>query len=229
VQVVTAGGSVTHGVSVIRAAGDSQTCGMATDQAPHPNCRSPIQVFLWRIPGRGGVEEGPPGMVRVDLVSGDPEARWDVYIDDRVACTTPCTQWVNPSRPIFLRTREDSRFGPPDKVGVLNLGPYATGGPMQLQAHPTSNGLMSTGIVFTGLGGFGVMMGGMLSLLACDDPDRAGLCTGGLITMGAGAAVAVGSVPLILLALPRAEVFPLYRSEDGATIQVGPGSVSGTF
>jgi hypothetical protein len=89
---------------------------------------------------------------------------------------------------------------------------------------------MSTGIVFTSLGGAGVMMGGMLSILGCNDPDRAGLCTGGLITMGAGAVVAASSVYLILAALPRAEVFPLYRSEDGATtIQAGPGYVSGTF
>lgn len=231
--VVQAGGKMTRGAGLVRSAGETQACSESTEGAPHPNCRSPIQAFLWSIPGRAEHLEGPAGTVRVDIVSGSADSRWDVYVDDEVICSTPCQRWLNPSRPIYLRARDNGMIGAPDRIRLAGLGPQAYGGAVQLQAHPTSQGKFVTGITFTSLGGMGVMTGGMLALLGCRDEERAGLCSGGLITAGAGALVAAGSVWLILDSFPKAEVVPLYQLNPGGgtvvTTTVGPGFVSGTF
>ena len=53
---------------VIRSAGDWKACDEGTEDGPAPNCRSPIQVFLW--PSRAArPRRGPAGTVRVDLLS----------------------------------------------------------------------------------------------------------------------------------------------------------------
>jgi len=228
-EVVSAGGKVSQEVAVVRSAGDAQACGEATDQAPNPNCRSPVQVFLAPLPGRAGVEEeGPPGMVKVEMVSAAADSRWDVYMDDEVICSTPCTRWLDPHRPLLLRAREQ-RYGFADKLWLRGLGAYDNVGPVQIQAHPTAKGEMATGISFAGVGGMAVAMGGMLSLTGCAlDTSHAGLCNAGLISIGAGALVAAGGAWLILDALPKVEIVPAY-GEDGVAVQLGPGIVSGRF
>ena len=39
----------------VHSAGDWDACASSTDEAPHPDCRSPIQVFLWPIAGRASL------------------------------------------------------------------------------------------------------------------------------------------------------------------------------
>src|SRR5262249_37337119 len=185
-------------------AGVPDSCGESTDEAPHTNCRSPVQVFLWSIPGRVA-EEGPPGWVKADFVSANANSRWDVYIDDQVVCTTPWSKWVNPDRPVLMRARDDGLpFMGPDKITMTNLtaeGPVA--GALQLQAHPTSRGELVTGITFTSFGGLGVMTGIALAASGCggssSDP-----CTRGLVALGGGAPLTPRAVLLILGSMPRA-------------------------
>src|SRR4029077_1886356 len=100
---------------------------------------SQTRASLRPRPGRTG-EEGPPGTVKVDFVSGDASSRWDVYADDVVICTTPCARFVNADHPVMLRARDDSFGGTPDKVRVLNLLDHAAEGRVQLQAHHTRRG-----------------------------------------------------------------------------------------
>jgi hypothetical protein len=209
---------------VVRSAGDWQACASGTAEAPHPNCGSPIQMFLAPIPGRGA-EEGPPGTVKVDLVSANASARWDVYVDDQVICTTPCGKWLHPDRPIFLRTRDDGFLRMPDRIQLTSLAPYREA--VQVQAHATNQGKLATGIVFTSFGGMGVMTGLMLGLLGCSG-ERAGLCTGGLITGAAGGLLAAGSIFLILDAMPRAEIIPAAGSSM-PYVAVGLGGARGRF
>ena len=152
----------------MRAAGDPAVCGAGTDEGPQANCASPIQVFLSPLPGRAA-EEGPPGAVKVDFVSGNPASRWDVYADDQVVCTTPCARWVDPHRPVMLRTREGGGFmGPPsDRVQVPNLLEHAGQPHLQLQAHGTAHGKLVTGITFTALSGMAALTGVTLTALGC--------------------------------------------------------------
>jgi hypothetical protein len=224
-----AGGSVDRSTGVLRSAGDARACGEDAGGAPHANCRSPIQAFLWRIPGRGA-EEGPPGTIQVDLVSANPSARWDVYYDDEVICSTPCSRWLDPSRPLLFRSRDRGAFGGgSERIQVRDLEPHAQAGAVQVQAHPTSNGKMATGITFTSLGGMAVVTGIALTAIGCGG-DRAGLCTGGLVTLGAGAAVTSGAISLIYDALPRAEIRAAGgRGDPTISIAVGPGFVAGRF
>jgi hypothetical protein len=215
---------------VVRSAGDWQACGQGTDAAPHANCRSPIQVFLWPIPGRAA-EEGPPGTVKVDLVSANPSHRWDVYYDDEVICSTPCSRWLDPGRPLLLRARDAGLMRGSERIRVTDLEPYAASGALQVQAHGTANGKLATGITFTTFGGMALLTGLALTPIGCGGGEHAssGLCTGGLVTLGAGAAVTLGSVAMILDALPRAEIRPGGPTGRGITVAFGPGFVGGTF
>lgn len=222
------GGRVDRSAGLIRAAGDWQACAQGTWEAPHPNCRSPIQVFLWPIPGRGG-EDGPVGTVKVDLVSANPSTRWDVYYDDEVICSTPCARWLDPSRPLLLRSRDGAFGRGAERLAVRDLEAHA--GAVQIAAHGTSHGKMATGITFTSLGGMAVVTGIALTAIGCGGSDgSSGLCTGGLVTLGAGAAVTGGAISLILDALPRTEIRTA-AGPRGHTVQVafGPGFVAGRF
>ncbi len=224
------GGRSDRSAGLVRSAGDWQACGQGTDAAPHANCRSPIQVFLWPIPGRG-VEEGPAGTVKVDLVSANASNRWDVYYDDEVICSTPCSRWLDPSRPLLLRAREAGFMRGSEKIRVSELDPWAGSGAVQVQAHGTAQGKLATGITFTTFGGMALITGLALTPIGCGGGEFAssGLCTGGLVTLGAGAAVTIGSVMMILDALPRAEIRPGGPTGRGITVAFGPGYVGGTF
>ncbi len=213
---------------IVRSAGDWQACTQGTDASPHPNCRSPIQAFLWPIPGRAA-EDGPPGTVKVDLVSANPSARWDVYYDDVVICTTPCSRWLDPARPLLLRTRDNRFMRPPERIFVPDLEAAAGSGGVQVQAHATSEGELVTGITFTTFGGMALFTGIALSAAGCGDATRQGMCTGGLTSLAAGLAVTAGSVWMIVDSLPRAEIRPGGAAGRPVTVAVGPGFVTGTF
>jgi hypothetical protein len=217
--------------SAVRAAGDAEACARTTADGPDPSCASPIQVHLAAVPGRGAAV-GPPGTVRVDFLSGSSDRRWDVTYDDEVICTTPCSRWLDPLRPVSLRTREDGWAGRPDRLQLAHLGPAASGsGAVSLVATPTRVGRLATGITFTALGGMAAITGTALLGAGCSDPDRSGLCTGGGISLAVGALVTTGAVLLILDSLPQAEVFPSGRpgGTAGATVVFGPGFVAGRF
>jgi hypothetical protein len=225
-----AGGSRNRSATLMRSAGDPDSCGQATDQAPHANCASPIQVFLTPIPGRAA-EEGPPGAVKVSFVSGNPASRWDVYADDQVICTTPCARWVDPTRPIMLRTREGGSFlSASDRVQVPNLLGQSSQH-LQLNAHGTANGELVTGITFTTFSGMAVITGITLTALGCGSSEHSGFCTGGLISLAAGAAALAGSLYLILDSRAHPEILP---ADDARTLArrrllVGPGFLAGSF
>jgi hypothetical protein len=226
----SAGGKIDRSLGLVRAVGDPDACRDATDAGPSFGCGSPVQAFLWAIPGR--VEEGPAGTVKVDLVSANANSRWDVYYDDQVICTTPCSRWLDPTRPILLRTREDFGFGRgPDKIRLSDLGEAASAGEVQLQAYPTSQGQLATGIVFTSFGGMAVLTGGMLMIAGCSDGERAGMCSSGGVTMAAGALVTAGAIWLMVDSLPHAEIVPAggRGGAYGPMVRIGPGIVTGRF
>jgi hypothetical protein len=231
-EIGKAGGHRDRSEGLVRSAGVPDSCGESTDTAPHPNCRSPVQAFLWTIPGRAG-EEGPPGMVKTAFVSANANARWDVYIDDQVACTTPCSKWVDPGRPVLLRAREDGFVMGPDKIQLNNLAAdRPAAGALQLSAHPTARGELVTGLTFTSLGGLAALSGVALTAVGCGSDTHDGMCAAGAISLGVGALVVAGSIWLILDALPKADIAPLSGALPAprrAGFRVGPGFVYGTF
>ena len=220
-----AGAKTGRSAGLIRAAGDRATCFQDAAAGPSAGCRSPIQVFLWPIPGRAAAE-GPPGTVKVDLVSANAAARWDVYYDDQVACTTPCSRWLDPARPLYLRTRDEgSYYSRPDRIRVHDLERYAGDGALQLQAHPTSQGKLASGIVFTTFSGMATVTGIVLTAVGCSG-SSVGLCGGGATTLGVGAVALWASINLILDSRAHAEFLP---GGGGRSLRVGPGFVGGRF
>jgi hypothetical protein len=215
-----ASGQRSRSARVVHAAGQAGECGAATDQGPSHECGSPLQVFLLPIPGRAE-EVGAAGTVRVDFVSASASTRWDVYVDDDAACTTPCARWVDPERPLAMRARDL-----PDKVQVGRID--ADRGPLQIAATPRSNGKFITGLTFTALGGMATISGISLTAIGCSSDERQGMCTAGLISLGAGALVTVGSVWLILASAPRASVRPLFQT-DSLSLALAPTGLSGSF
>src|SRR5205807_260095 len=134
-------------------AGAASACSTATDQAPAGECASPVQMFLAAIPGRGE-PEAPPGTVKVDFVSEGSSTQWDVYVNDQATCTTPCSRFVDPARPLAMRTHTD---GDIQRVEVKHV--LQGVGPVQIAALPRRNGEFVTGLAFTAFGGMGVISG----------------------------------------------------------------------
>lgn len=184
------------------------------------------QADEWAAPSRGE-RPGAAGTIRVDLLSGHASARWDVYYDDEVICTTPCTRQLDPSHPLLFRTRDEGRYSRrSDRVRIPHLLPFADAGGVQVQAMPTAHGRLSTGIVFTSLGGMAAITGIALAGVGCST-DHAGMCTAGAITGIVGGLVTAGSISMIVNSLPHAE----FRVPGGGTgrVTLGPGGAVGTF
>ena len=224
--------STDRSAGLLRSAGDFEACSSATDDSPHGNCASPVQVFLAPLPGRAG-DEGPPGTVKVDFVSGDPSSRWDVYSDDQVICTTPCARFVQPAHPVLLRARDGAYGMSADKVAVPNLLDQAALGHLQLRAEPTARGELASGIVLTTFSGMAVLTGVTLASIGCFG-GHSGFCTAGSITLGVGGAALAGSIWLIVDAQPRAELgptepAPMMLARRPRRLLIGPTGVAGVF
>jgi len=202
-SVGSTGGGMSQSGRLVRSAGVPEQCGTSTAEGPSHECASPLQVFLAPIAGRAD-DAGPPGSVMVDFVSSSASARWDVYVDDAATCTTPCSVYVDPQRPLVMGVRDRT-----DKVRIARLDRAA--GPVQISAQPRSDAKFVTGLTFTALGGMGVISGIALTGVGCSMDDQPGMCTGGEITLGISAAVTAGAIWLILGSRPRATVRPLFE------------------
>ena len=88
--------------SVLREAGAPAQCELASETNPHPDCASPIQMFLQALPANI-VDRGPVGTVKVKFLPVRAAQDWDVLVGDRTVCKTPCERWVDPAMPYTLK------------------------------------------------------------------------------------------------------------------------------
>lgn len=170
---------------------------------------------------RPPVVEAPKGQVPVEFVSGYVGREWDVYVGAQQVCTTPCKGFVEPWRPIVLRS-----YG--DRVQLSSgVAEYRDVGPVRVRAIGEDGGARAGGITFTALGGMGVVTGGFLAL-AGTLAERPGLAEAGLYTaVGSGALLAAG-LAVLLNSGPHAE-FYAFDGERPVRLLFGPGSVKGEF
>jgi hypothetical protein len=195
-----AGTKTNSSETMLREAGDFESCKQSTDETPDLGCSSPIQAFLVPLP-RFAKERGS-GTLRVTFSAGDAERPWELRSNQQFVCRTPCTRWLNPGEKYQLRTESGPAL---ETVDVPDLRRYGTANGLEVRAHPRQNGAFLGGIVATGLGGGLAFMGGMLALAGAAG-DREGLVTAGAITAGVGL-VAVGpGVWLLVSSGSRAEV-----------------------
>ena len=192
--------------TLVREAGDPEMCKSSTEQAPHGECRSPIQMFLQPLPDTL-VDRGPPGTVKVRFVTGVANKKWKVVVGDRELCETPCERWVDPVMPYAMRS-DEGFMQQNNVVEVPDLREYEGQGAMQVKAHPRSMAGLAGGVTATTFGGLGVAAGVVFLAVGCPSEDHKGFCTAGAITFPIGGLLTGGGIYLIVNSGARAEVAP---------------------
>jgi hypothetical protein len=176
------------------------------------------------------VQEPPPGMVAVSVVSEDERQVWDVYADRDLVCTTPCTQWFSPRQHLVLRSREGDELFVPGVDREAQRARHA-----MLVAEGTSYAKRVNGIVFTTFGGMGVVTAITLTAVGCSQvQERGGMCTAGLITGGASVPVTALALWMLLDSSPKAHVLPVFKSraqhgQPPVTFSLAPNGIVGSF
>ena len=219
-----AGGAKTSSSeSLLREAGDFDSCKASTDETPEMNCSSPIQAFLTPLP-RFAKERGS-GTLRVTFAAGTSDKAWELRANQQFVCRTPCSRWVSPADTYQLRTETGPDF---QTVDVPDLSRYAGAGNLEVRAYERRNGAFLGGLTAVGLGGALGFMGGMLAL-AGGVADRPGLTLGGGITAGVGLAAIGPGVYLIVSSGSKAEVRSDRGLEDGGYRSAPSLDVQGAF
>ena len=178
----------------------------------------------------GPVEEPPPGMVSVSVVSEYEPQVWEVYAGRKLVCTTPCTKWFSPRQSLVLKSPEG------DELFVPGVGREALKARHAiLVAEGSSYAKHVNGIVFTTLGGMGVVTAITLTAVGCSQiQERAGMCSAGLITGGVSVPVTAFALWMLLDASPKAHVLPVFkaraqRGQPPVTFSLAPNGIAGTF
>src|SRR5205085_3753792 len=152
------------------------------DAAPHPECASPIQIFLQPLPSNI-VDRGPSGTVKVKFMPVKPQQEWEVVVGDRTICKTPCERWVDPAMPYTLKY-DPGLFQRNEYLDVPDLRAQAAHERLEVRAMPRSTGEFVGGIMLASFGGIGVVTGTSLTAIGCS--KGGGLCTAGLVTLPLG-------------------------------------------
>ena len=170
-----------------------------------------LAIIALIVVARGALAQAQPSVVppemQVQVPTGSAHAifastsalRWDVIIDQNVACVTPCALWVPPLE--FVTLRIEGRRSQELEVG------YLPPGELMVQAEPRKEGEFAAGVTFTALSGMAVVTGITLTAVGCATKNGT-MCNAGLITGGAGLLGLVPSIWLINDGLPRAHVSP---------------------
>jgi hypothetical protein len=193
--------------SLLKEAGSPEACKDSTNDSPSAECNSPIQIFLWPLP-KELADRGPPGTVKVNFLSANPDHEYDVGVNDRVLCKTPCDRWVDPAIPFSFRY-ERGLFQQNERIEMPDLRDYqASGDRLDARAHPTQTGKLVTGMMMTTFGGLGVATGITLAAIGCPSDDKKSLCTAGVITFPVGVGLTIPGILLMVNARSRVEITP---------------------
>jgi hypothetical protein len=194
--------------TLLREAGDFDSCKLSTDETAELGCSSPIQAFLVPLP-RFAKERGA-GTTRVTFTAGNSERAWELRSNQQFVCRTPCTRWINPSENYQLRTESGPEL---ETVEVPDLARHLDSGELEVRAHQRNKGAFIGGIVATGVGGGFAFIGGFLAL-AGGLAEKDGLLIAGAITGGIGLVAVAPGVYLIATSGSKAEV----RSNQGVLL-----------
>lgn len=246
---VGAGAESRREESTVREAGDPARCSESTPSAPHPQCASPIQVFLTpvRQPEPAPGVPGAPALVepekRADAVHITfPEREgehWALYDEGgRLLCEVPCTRWVPRASGYKLRRQSDAKeVELPDRLGNV------PGSEARAKYNPERGAPLWGAITFYGLGVPAAIGGTVVLILGLSaEEDERGESKQGFY-LGASAmylSIAAGTAVWYWLftdwAHFEAEPIRSGRAAPGAErrarapqLFLGPGSISGTF
>lgn len=146
----------------------------------------------------------------------ESSSAWDVAVDGKPVCATPCTLELTPYQFASLRSQEDN----PVILDVGRLPP----GDLVVTGKPLHDGMYAGGIVATTFGGMAAVVGVTLTAIGAAQ-DRSGMLTAGLINLAAGGVTVAGGIWLMVNALPTVSI-----GQQGAPRAAG-GTVglAGTF
>lgn len=155
-----------------------------------------LASFLLPWPGRATAQPRAPTRATFVSTSSEP---WDVTVDGRPACTTPCTLELDPVQFVGLASQER-------RPVLLDVGRLPPGAHV-VTGKPLERGMYAGGIVATTLGGMALVVGITFTAVGAAK-DRAGMKTAGLITGAAGLVALGGGIYLMLSAVPGVSVEP---------------------
>lgn len=176
---VGAGAASRSAESVMREAGDPALCVESTEASPHPQCASPIQVFL--VPT--GARAAPATAAAPGAVSDEQRARelggnnvsfparddehWLLRDGSRVLCELPCTRWIPPASGYHLERQGDgAKVELPDRLGG------APGSSVSAEYHPERGSPLLAALAFYGVGVPCAIGGTVLLILAASDTEK---------------------------------------------------------
>jgi hypothetical protein len=200
--MVGAGAATKSSETILREAGAVDSCAESTAQSPHPDCRSPIQMFLAPLPWTRDAEV-PAGMTRAKLL-GSRGVNWEVSANGQPLCTTPCDRDLDPTTSLQFASPDKGFFAPKDSIDVPPLRDVTSANNIVVRGEPTSFGLFALGLSATSLGGMAVLAGIPLTIVG--GVKENGLLTAGIVSGGVGLAVLIPGIMAITAALPHPEI-----------------------
>lgn len=150
----------------------------------------------------------PPPAAQVLPTAGAParatfmstaQQQWNVWVDQQLMCTTPCTLALTTAQFVSLKTQDDE----PIRLDVGNV----PAGDVVVRGKPLQTGLYATGVTFTALSSAALATGITLFTIGAAT-DRTGMRNAGLYTGIPGAIGLYGSIYLMRKALPKVSVGP---------------------
>ena len=242
---------------VLREAGIRESCAESTDQAPHVQCGSPIQLFLQPLPDRGPAAPVPASSpadvnraaaIQIRFPKPDDEDEiWTLRAPGgKVLCTLPCEEWVGPVSGNYLQ--REPRNG--QKQAILPLPqsfPHPVGSRVTAEfqterGNPTLAKWTLWGAIPTGIMGVGLSTYGIVQMArTCEDsitgqPDDC-FPPGGVL-LGAGIFfMAMSGAGIWWNAYSREERFNTYETlgqkqgsrDPGVRVMLTPDGFAGTF
>jgi hypothetical protein len=204
--VGSAHGSTSSSEVLVREAGDPARCGESSDEKANGQCSSPIQMFLSPLPGAQR-DQAPSGQIEVRFMTGDPEITWEVVIDNKPVCATPCTRFVHPASPVLLREKDASFLRGQAIREVDSLQDHVAEAPLDLVVHSKHTARRAAGITFVSLSGVAAATGITLTAVGFAG-DSKGVSTAGLIIAPIGLVSLGGSLWFFLSTPQNYDVYP---------------------
>jgi hypothetical protein len=171
----------------------------------------------------------PANVVGVHFDSDRDGRQWQVLAGTQQPCLTPCSLWVDPSQTVNLRSSAGDGLFIDTLDFELQGARHAV-----VVVEGRHQGEQVNGIVFTALGGTGLLTGITLSAVGCADVQRrGGLCTAGLITAGITSLLTAVSIWMIIDSAPKAHFFPVFKTTppggQPVSVALTPAGLAGRF
>jgi len=240
--------------SVVRQAGDADSCAENSDEAPVRDCASPIQIFLAPVNQRSLSERQvidvaerrarERGVLIAIPAPDDSDERWSLHdADGRTLCQLPCERWVAPRSGYYLDRRK-TRDVRAARIDVPNEIDHEPGARVSAEYEVGRGSPFWSSLTFYGLG-IPAAIGGTATLILAltttsDDDDRNASAKRGFFIGATGMYYGIAAASTWWFIYSRPDSFDTYAGEgaDSASVSrapalrvrwLPPGAIHGEF